>query len=88
MRGKRTTFGGRAGVRATLNMAALVATQFNPAIKLFYQRLLAAGKPKKTCSGRLHAQTHHHSEYHAQKRGRVERLISITGNLMTVGHFT
>ncbi len=47
-------------------MAALVATQFNPAIKLFYQRLLAAGKPK-TCSGRLHAQTHHHSEYHAQK---------------------
>ncbi|HHU7932932.1 TPA: IS110-like element ISEc32 family transposase, partial [Escherichia coli] len=47
MRGKRTTFGGRAGVRATLNMAALVATQFNPAIKLFYQRLLAAGKPKK-----------------------------------------
>lgn len=30
-----------------LNMAALVATQFNPAIKLFYQRLLAAGKPKK-----------------------------------------
>lgn len=47
MRGKRTTFGGRAGVRATLNMAALVATQFNPAIKLFYQRFLAAGKPKK-----------------------------------------
>lgn len=47
MRGKRTTFGGRAGVRAALYMAALVATQFNPAIKTFYQRLLAAGKPKK-----------------------------------------
>ena len=47
MRGKRTTFGGRAGVRATLYMAALVATQFNPAIKIFYQQLLAAGKPKK-----------------------------------------
>jgi len=47
MRGRRTTFGGRAGVRATLYMAALVATQFNPAIKEFYQRLLAAGKPKK-----------------------------------------
>ena len=47
MRGKRTIFGGRAGVRATLYMAALVATQFNPAIKMFYQRLVAAGKPKK-----------------------------------------
>ncbi len=47
MRGRRTTFGGRAGVRATLYMAALVATQFNPAIKMFYQRLLTVGKPKK-----------------------------------------
>lgn len=28
-------------------MAALVATQFNPAIKMFYQRLLTVGKPKK-----------------------------------------
>lgn len=47
MRGRRTTFGGRDGVRSTLYMAALVATQFNPAIKMFYQRLLAVGKPKK-----------------------------------------
>lgn len=47
MRGRRTTFGVRAGVRATLYMAAPVATQFNPAIKMFYQRLLAVGKPKK-----------------------------------------
>lgn len=47
MRGRRTTFGGRAGVRATLYMAALVATQFNPVIKIFYQRLLTVGKPKK-----------------------------------------
>lgn len=43
MRGRRTTFGGR----ATLYMAALVTTQFNPAIKMFYQRLLTVGKPKK-----------------------------------------
>jgi len=28
-------------------MAALVATRYNPAIHAFYQRLLAAGKPKK-----------------------------------------
>jgi transposase len=34
-------------VRAALYMSALVATQFNPLIRPFYQRLLATGKPKK-----------------------------------------
>lgn len=47
MRGRRTIFGGRAGVRSSLYMAALVATRFNPVIKGFYTRLVAAGKPKK-----------------------------------------
>jgi len=30
-----------------LYMAALAAARFNPVIRTFYQRLLAAGKPKK-----------------------------------------
>lgn len=47
MRGRRTIFGGRAGVRTSLYMAALVATRFNPVIKAFYTRLVAAGKAKK-----------------------------------------
>jgi transposase len=47
MRSKRTIFGGRPYVRKVLFMAALVATRFNPVIKAFYERLLAAGKPKK-----------------------------------------
>ena len=47
MRGKRTVWGGRARVRAVLYMGALVANRFNPVIRTFYQRLLAAGKPKK-----------------------------------------
>ena len=47
LRGKRTVWGGRARVRATLYMGALVASRFNPVIRDFYQRLLAAGKPKK-----------------------------------------
>ena len=47
MRGKRTVWGGRARVRAVLYMGALVATRCNPVIRDFYQRLLAAGKPKK-----------------------------------------
>jgi transposase len=47
LRGKRTIWGGRARVRATLYMATLVATRFNPVIKAFYQRLCGAGKAKK-----------------------------------------
>jgi len=46
-KGKRRIWGGRANVRAVLYMAALVAIQHNPAIKVFHSRLIAAGKPKK-----------------------------------------
>ena len=47
MRGRRTVWGGRANVRATLYMAALVASKHNPVLKAFYQRLIADGKLKK-----------------------------------------
>jgi transposase len=47
LRGHRTTSGGRSDIRATLYMAALVGAQRHPDLKLFYARLLAAGKPKK-----------------------------------------
>jgi transposase len=47
LRGRRTVWGGRARVREALYMGALIASRFNPAIKEFYERLLAAGKPKK-----------------------------------------
>lgn len=47
MRGRRGIWGGRAKVRAALYMATLTATRYNPILKAFYERLLAAGKPKK-----------------------------------------
>ena len=47
LRGKRTVWGGRSRVRAVLYMGALVASRHNPIIRDFYQKLLAAGKPKK-----------------------------------------
>ena len=47
LRGKRAVWGGRSRVRAVLYMGALVASRHNPTIRDFYQRLLAAGKPKK-----------------------------------------
>ena len=46
-RGRRSVWGGRARVRSTLYMGALVASRCNPALREFYQRLLEAGKPKK-----------------------------------------
>lgn len=46
-RGKRQVWGGRSIVRCTLHMATLSAVRFNPVIKAFYERLIAAGKPKK-----------------------------------------
>jgi len=47
MRGKRTIFGGRAAVRAALYMATLSAIRYNPSIKTFHSRLIAAGKRPK-----------------------------------------
>tara|TARA_B100002003_G_C14070547_1_gene515044 strand:- start:36 stop:986 length:951 start_codon:yes stop_codon:yes gene_type:complete len=47
LQGKRTIWGGRAFVRAALYMGALVASRWNPVLRAFYQRLCAAGKPKK-----------------------------------------
>ena len=47
LRGKRQIWGGQARLRAVLYMGALAASRFNPVIRDFYQRLLAAGKPKK-----------------------------------------
>lgn len=47
LRGTRRIWGGRARVRATLYMAALVASRHNPVISAFYLRLLQAGKKPK-----------------------------------------
>jgi transposase len=46
-RGRRCIVGGRAQVRCMLYMAAVTAARANPVIRAFYQRLLAAGKPRK-----------------------------------------
>lgn len=42
---KRTTWGGRAAVRAVLYMATCAARRFNPALKAMYERLTERGKP-------------------------------------------
>jgi transposase len=45
-RGKSFIGGGRTAVRTALFMGAMVAKQHNPVLKAFFDRLVAAGKPK------------------------------------------
>jgi transposase len=45
-KGKSFIGGGRKSVRSVLFMAALVAARFNPRLKAFRDKLVAAGKPK------------------------------------------
>jgi transposase len=47
MKGHRTFWGGRQQVRAMLYMATLVAIRHNPTLRIFYDRLAAAGKATK-----------------------------------------
>ena len=47
LRGRRTIWGGRSHVRSALYMATLAGVRCNPVLRTFYERLLAAGKPKK-----------------------------------------
>jgi transposase len=55
--GKRHIYGGRKIVRCTLHMAMRSAVRFNPVIKAYYDRLIAAGKSDKVavtaCSHKL-----------------------------------
>jgi transposase len=46
-RGKRCVWGGRASVRHVLFLAAMCGRRWNPVLRPFYERLRAAGKPKK-----------------------------------------
>jgi transposase len=46
-RGPRHIWGGRAPVRTALYMATLAAVRCNPVIRAFFERLSAAGKPRK-----------------------------------------
>jgi transposase len=47
LRGKRLVWGGRATVRTALYLAALSGCRWNPVLRVFFDRLRAAGKPPK-----------------------------------------
>jgi transposase len=75
LRGTRTTWGGRAHVRAVLSMSTLVAVRYNPVLKRFYERLRTAGKVAKVartaCRRKLltilNAMVKHHTPWQVQE---------------------
>ncbi len=75
LRGKRMVWGGRASVRTVLYLAALCGRRGNPALRAFYERLRAAGKPTKValiaCARKLltilNAMVRDHSHWAAVK---------------------
>jgi transposase len=75
LRGSRTTWGGRAHVRAVLYMSTLVAVRYNPVLKQFYERLRTAGKVAKValtaCMRKLltilNAMATHQKPWHVQE---------------------
>jgi transposase len=75
LRGSRTTWGGRAHVRATLSMSTLVAVRYNPVLKAFYERLRATGKAAKValtaCMRKLltilNAMVQHHAPWQPEE---------------------
>jgi transposase len=75
LRGTRTTWGGRAHVRATLSMSTLVAVRYNPVLQRFYERLRTAGKGAKValtaCMRKLltilNAMVKHQKPWHVQE---------------------
>jgi transposase len=75
LRGPRTTWGGRAPVRATLYMSTLVAVRYNPVLGRFDARLRPAGKAAKValtaCMRKLltilNAMVKHQKPWHVQE---------------------
>ena len=62
LRGTRAIWGGRAPVRAVLYMCTLGAIRRNPQLRVFYARLIAAGKKPKVALTSLHPQLTHHAK--------------------------
>jgi transposase len=75
LRGSRTIWGGRAPVRATLQMSTLVAVRYTPVLQAFYDHLRAAGKVAKValtaCMRKLltilNAMVNHHTPWQPQE---------------------
>ncbi len=73
-RGSRRCWGGRAHVRAALDMATLVGVRYNPILHEFYDRLVRSGKAKKlaltACMRKLltilNAMLKHHTTWNPQ----------------------
>src|SRR6266478_6351024 len=74
LKGRRCIWGGRAHVRQVLYMAAMSASNWNPVLKAFHDRLTAAGKlPKVVAVGTF---CRPHGSRCADRLGRVKAVAA------------
>ena len=67
LKGRRCIWGGRARVRHVLYMAALSASNWNPALKGFHDRLEATGKKPKVVIVAVMRKMIHYAQRHAPR---------------------
>ena len=70
--------GGRANLRRALYMPALVAVRFNPDMRATYERLVAAGKPKKLALVAVMRKLHRPRQRPASRRPEMGAKCSLT----------
>ena len=72
-RGQRHIKGGRRKLRTLLDVPLIgAATQHNPALKAYYQRLRARGEDHKVALIRMHAEADRHPQHDARARSDLE----------------
>ena len=74
-RGRRRVQGGRFEIRRVLYMAALVASRRSPAIRVFYQRLIDAGKMPKVALVAC-MRNPDHAQRHGQNQQTLGQFVS------------
>jgi transposase len=74
-RGKSMILGGRASVRSALFICAMVASQHNPFLRAFHQRLIAAGKPKMVALIAV-ARNSSHPQRHSQRQQTMANRLT------------
>ena len=85
-RGVRFIRGGRANIRSVLFMCAQAAVRYNPALKVVYERLVAAGKRPKPVSDparKVHAWDQEGAGVRVKKAKRVA-LVACMRKLLTI----
>jgi transposase len=78
LKGRRCIYGGRLPVRNVLYMATMSACRYNPALKVFHDRLAARQQETKGRHRCRHAKDDHHAQRHAPRQRRLPPQIRLS----------